>query len=73
VHLVFVRERVEGRMPQLSEVRQAVQREWFATRRQELGEAAYQRLRERYAVTVELPEWAKAIAQNGNPQEGQSR
>jgi len=53
LHLVFVRERAEGRLPGLAEVREAVQREWLAARRREVTEATYRRLRERYTVTVE--------------------
>jgi hypothetical protein len=53
LHLVFVRRRAEGRLPELAEVREAVQREWLAARRKEVTEATYRRLRERYAVTVE--------------------
>jgi hypothetical protein len=53
LHLVFVRERAEGRLPELAEVREAVQREWLGARRKELTEATYGRLRERYTVVVE--------------------
>lgn len=55
-HLVFVRERVEGRLPTLEEVRDAVQREWESTTRREAKDRFYQRLRDQYSVTVELPE-----------------
>ena len=36
LHLVYVRERVAARDPELSEVRQAVEREWSAKRRKEM-------------------------------------
>ena len=39
LHLVFVRERVDGRVPALAEVREAVQRAWLAARRKD-GERA---------------------------------
>jgi hypothetical protein len=55
LHLVFVRERVAGRVPALAEVWQAVQREWFAARRKAVNEQFYQRLRARYTVVVEQP------------------
>jgi hypothetical protein len=55
LHLVFVRERVDGRIPALAEVREAVQREWFAARRKAVNEQFYQRLRARYTVIVEQP------------------
>jgi len=52
VHLVKVSERVEGRLPELSEVRDQVEREYTAERRKELKDIAYQRLRERYEIVV---------------------
>jgi hypothetical protein len=55
VHLVLVRERVPGRVPELGEVREAVRREWLAKARRDANEAFYQRLRRRYAVTIERP------------------
>ena len=55
LHLVFVRERVDGRIPALAEVREAVQREWLAARRKAVNEQFYQRLRARYTVVVEQP------------------
>jgi hypothetical protein len=56
LHLVCVRERVDGRMPALAEVREAVQRAWFAARRKAVQEQFYQRLRARYTVVVEQPQ-----------------
>ena len=53
LHLVLVRERTEGGLPELEQVRDAVALEWRAARRQEVNEAFYQRLRERYEVTIE--------------------
>ena len=60
LHLVFVREMVEGRMPELAEVREAVEREAAAARRRESNEAFYQGLRDKYTVRVELPSWAES-------------
>jgi hypothetical protein len=56
LHLVLVRERTDGRLPELAEVREAVHREWLAARRQEVKEEAYRKLRERYTVVVARPE-----------------
>ena len=56
VHLVFVSERTEGRLPALAEVRDAVRREWANTRRLEANETFYQELLKRYVVTIERPE-----------------
>jgi hypothetical protein len=55
LHLVRVRERTAGRLPELAEVRAAVEREWYAGRRAQASERFYQGLRQRYRVTVERP------------------
>jgi hypothetical protein len=71
LHLVYVRARVDGRVPVLAEVRQAVQREWLAARRTAVHEQFYQRLRARYTVVVEQPQAARdpiptgAVARTG--------
>ena len=66
VHLVFVEERTEGRVPELAEVREAVHREWANGRRLESNEKYFQGLLKRYDVTVEKPKSAeteKKVAQ----------
>ena len=55
LHLVFVRDRIEGRDPELAEVRVEVEREWAAKRRREFKEQTYKKLRERYTVIIEEP------------------
>jgi len=64
LHLVFVDKRVGGRLPALKEVREAVQRDWLVERQKELKDAAYTKIRGRYAVTVEglKPETVSAAA-----------
>ena len=42
VHLVFVENRTEGRLPELVEVRDAVRREWTNARRLESNEKFFQ-------------------------------
>ncbi len=65
-HLVYVSERTEGRPKPLSEVRDAVQREWLAARRKEIADTTYSKLREKYAIVVEgLPPQADARSQSG--------
>jgi len=60
LHLVFVRERVPGRIPALDEVRDAVAREWLAQRRSDARDDYYRGLRARYEVEVpELPSAAE--------------
>ena len=56
LHFVFIAEKIEGRVPDLEEVRGAVERELVAQRRREANDKIYQRLRERYTVTIEGPE-----------------
>jgi hypothetical protein len=55
-HLVLVSARAGGRLPELAEVRDLVERDYLADRRLELKDAAYQRLREGYEVLVEPSE-----------------
>jgi hypothetical protein len=55
VHLVLVSERTEARLPELSDVRDAVQLEWTNARRQDATASFYGKLLERYTVTVEGP------------------
>jgi parvulin-like peptidyl-prolyl isomerase len=64
VHLVWISERTEGRVPPLAEVRDAVRREWSNTRRSEANEKFYQELLKRYVVTIERAEplEAKTVA-----------
>ena len=64
VHLVFISERTEDRLPALAEVRDAVRREWDDARRMEANEKFYQELLKHYTVTIEQPtaEAAKKIA-----------
>ncbi|MEA3070016.1 MAG: hypothetical protein QOD29_1462 [Alphaproteobacteria bacterium] len=65
-HIVYVSERTEGRPKPLSEVREAVQRDWLAARRKEIIDATYSKLREKYAVVVEgLPPQADARSHSG--------
>ncbi len=53
LHLVLVRERVEGRLPALAEVRDVVERELVAARRKAELEASYERLLSKYEVVIE--------------------
>lgn len=55
LHLVRVTAREEGRPAELSEVRDAVLREWSSARRKELADAFYRGLRARWDVVVEWP------------------
>ncbi len=56
VHLVFIVERTEGRLPDLDEVRHVVRREWENERRHEAMERFYSELLARYEVQIQWPE-----------------
>jgi len=60
LHLVMVRERVEGSLPNLAVMRPAVEREFLADRRTRQVTAMYERLLQKYMVIVEIPEGDKA-------------
>jgi hypothetical protein len=66
-HWVWVSDRTEGRIPPLSEVRDAVRREWENIRRMEANEKVYQDMLKRYVITIEHPPGAEpkklAVAQ----------
>jgi hypothetical protein len=64
LHLVSVGERMEGRLPPLADVRDAVRHEWENAWRAEANEKFYQELLKRYTVTIEQPaaEPAKKLA-----------
>jgi len=53
LHLVFIEDREAGRVPELAEVRDAVQREWLSQRRQQAVDGLYDRLAENYTVEIE--------------------
>ena len=53
VHLVLIDERVEGRDPELEEIRSLVEREYELVLRKELKEKIYAKLREKYIVEIE--------------------
>ncbi len=59
LHLVRVLERLPGRIPELDEVREKVEREWRFMERQQLDEQFFLSLRDRYTVEVQLPDWLK--------------
>jgi hypothetical protein len=66
-HLVRVSERTEGGSRPLSEVREAVRREWQAARNKEVVDSTYSKLREKYVVVVEAPKpQANGVSESGN-------
>lgn len=55
LHLVFVQHRTDGRVPALSEVREAAINEWKETKRSKANEDVYKKLLSRYSITIEAP------------------
>jgi hypothetical protein len=56
LHLVYVRERVEGREATLDDVRDEVARDLLTSRRKQQLETMYERLLEKYEVVIDMPE-----------------
>jgi len=63
-HLLKVSERIEAHLPELSDIRKQVEREFLVTRRQELKILTYNKLRAGYQVIVESLDIA-AGSENG--------
>lgn len=59
LHLVLIENRIEGGLPELSEVRDAVLRDWTNARRLEANERFFQSLLKHYQVVVETFDPAK--------------
>lgn len=55
VHLVFVQQRTDGRVPALNDVRETVIREWNEIQRNKANEDFFKKLLNRYTVTIEAP------------------
>ena len=53
MHLVYVRDRTEPSMPPWDDVKERVQEDWVAEKREEFVEQYYERLRERYEVVID--------------------
>jgi uncharacterized coiled-coil protein SlyX len=71
---VLVRERVAAAPPALADVRPLVERELLAERRRTQLQALYERLLQRYTVTIEMPkEEAGKKPASSAPAEGGAR
>ena len=62
LHLVFVREKVDGNLPQLGEIRPIVEREFLAERRKKELNKMYERMLQSYRVTVKQRAEAQGTA-----------
>lgn len=61
-HLVLISERAGGHLPDLNEIRETVKQDWLIERQRELKDAAYAKIREKYAVTIDKPKTVAATA-----------
>lgn len=68
IHLVWIADHVAGRLPELEEVRDQVEREYLRQRQQELKDMAYQKLLEGYEVDI-VPLSTAVTRQAGKPGE----
>jgi hypothetical protein len=66
-HLVRIESRVEGRLPELAEVREAVRRDWQSARTRDARERFYEALREGYDVRIEWPADTRGALAAGEP------
>lgn len=55
-HLVLLQEHQQGRLPELSEIKESVRNDWLRQRRDDYADKAYREVRERYQVTIEAAE-----------------
>lgn len=69
-HLVRVTEKKQGRLPELSEIREKVKSEWLLDARKELKDETFKKLLENYEVVVEAPkkpsQSTEAISEQGS-------
>ena len=59
MHLIYIEQKVQARHPTLKEVRAEVMQEWQAAKRKEMNKAFYDKLSERYVITIERAEVEK--------------
>jgi len=62
LHLVYLTDRTEPRLPPLAEIRDTVRYELLAARRREANQAFYKTLRDRYTVVVDRPQAEQRVA-----------
>lgn len=61
MHLIRVDQRTPARSPELDEVRTIILRDWQSANRQKTNENIFSKLKERYTITIEKPESARAL------------
>ena len=53
LHVVLIEAKTEGRLPDLPEVREAVESEWRSAKRRESDNLLYAAMRSRYEISIE--------------------
>lgn len=53
LHLVLVDQHVKSQLPELTDIRKTVEREWFAAHKKELQKSIYKKLRKKYTIFFE--------------------
>jgi parvulin-like peptidyl-prolyl isomerase len=66
IHFVYVTERREGGLADLDDVRELVKMAWLDTRRAELMEQSYERMRSKYTVEIETADNGKPPSSDSN-------
>lgn len=70
VHLIRVTEKIEGRLPELNEIREKVKNEWLLDAQKKLKDETFNKLLEDYEVIVEEPkkpsQSTEAISEQGS-------
>ncbi len=55
-HLVLISQKIESRLPELSEIRKAVEQEWSVVHKTQLKANLYEKLRKKYTIVFEPPD-----------------
>jgi len=66
LHLVFIEASTPGRLADLAEVRDEVERDWRHAQRQEASKRFYEQVVSRYDVTVEWPQVNEEVSEDVN-------
>ncbi len=65
LHLVYLHERADSRLPELDEVRERVTMDFMTARREEVNTAAYREIKSKYQVLVENMPYERGTQQGG--------
>lgn len=66
LHLVFVNNRVDSKLPDLNDIKETLKRDWLFEKQKKLKDMAYAKLRQRYTVIIEKPKPREIAADSVN-------